>query len=125
MLIEEKVYALLSANAAVTAIVPSDRIKVPANHQNLERPYVVHFPVSHDSNYTHGGRTALKAWPFYQVSCFADEYSTARNLAVAVAEALSGNHDGCNFFVRNQTAMYDSEVNVHHIAVDFQVFETL
>lgn len=124
MLIEEKVYALLLAATPVTDIV-ADRILPPGNHQNVERPCLVHFPVSHQSNYTHDGRAGLKQWPFYQVSCFADSYLVARTLAAAVADALSGNHDGCNFFVRGQTANYDTEVLVHHVAVDFNVFESL
>jgi hypothetical protein len=124
MTIEEKVYALLSTTGAVTAIVPASRIKPPGNWQNLARPYIVHFPVALTTNYTHGGRAALNGWP-YQVSCFADSYSAARALAAAVASALQGNHDGCQFFVRGQTPLFDAEVLVHHIAIDFEVFEAL
>jgi hypothetical protein len=125
MLIEEKVFELLSASAPVTAIVPADRIKPPGDWQNIPRPMIVHFPVSHESGYTHSGRQALKSWPFYQVSCFADSYSVARALAAAVATALSGNHDGCTFFVRGQVQFFDDEVKVHQVSVDFQVFESL
>lgn len=125
MIIEEKVFSLLSVAASITALVPATRIKPPGDWQNLARPYIVHFPVALSANYTHSGRAAMNAWPFYQVSCFADSYSEARSLAAIVAAALSGNHDGCQFFVRNQTALFDSEVKVHHVAVDFEIFESL
>jgi hypothetical protein len=127
-IIEEKVHALLLAGSTVTDIV-ADRILPPGNHQNVQRPYIVHFPVSHQSTYTHGGRAGLKQWPFYQVSCFAESHSVARALAVAVEDVLSGNHDGCNFFVRGQSSNFDATVNspngVHHVAVDLKVFESL
>lgn len=122
--IEEKVQALLAADSAVTALSPTSRIKPQGNWQNLARPYIVHFPVAMTPNYTHAGRAALNGWP-YQVSCFADSYSAARALATAVQNALSGNHDGCQFFVRNQIPLYDDEVQVNHIAVDLEVYEAL
>lgn len=129
MTIEEKVQELLIASLPAygwppTVLVPADRVKPLGAWQNLDRPYVVHFPIAVETTYSHEQRERLNGWP-YQVSCFGDSYSESRGVAAAVAGILSGNHDGCQFFVRSQTTVFDPEVNVHHIVVDFEVYETL
>jgi hypothetical protein len=125
--IEEKIYSVLSGAAAVTALVPAARIKVPGGHQNLTRPYIIHFPVGVDPIYTHGGLRDLRKWDFYQVSCYADSHSSARAVAVAVRNAL-GNYRAdrvVSFWQNDRTLPYDDETRVHHIAVEFSVFESL
>lgn len=123
MTIEEEVYSLLSAGlTSVTA----DRIKPPGDWQNLARPYVVHLPVTADIQQMHSGQIPLRRWPFYQVSVFADSYSSARSVADQVISTLAGVHsDGVTFLWRNMTPIYDDEVRVVQISVDFEVFEAL
>lgn len=126
MTIEEKVYALLGANTGITALVSAAHIKPPGDWQNLPRPYIVHFPVAPDVTPLHNTpAAALKAWRSYQVSVFADKYSTARALAVAVVNALSGQHDGVTFQWIGQTCMFEPDVRVHQIALEFEVWEAL
>lgn len=126
MLIEEKVYALLSADAGVSAL--TSRIKPPGDWQNLRRPYVVHFPVAPEVIPLHDAadqKAALTVWRSYQVSCFGDSYSAARTLATAIVAALSGQHGGVTFQWTGQTSMFESDVRVFHVALDFEVWEAL
>lgn len=123
MTIEEKVQQLLLAASGVTGAV-ADRIKPRGDWQNLNRPYIVHFPVSTNPTYTHEARAQLTEWN-YQVSCYADSYSTARSLSQAVVSALSGQHGGVTMFWQDQAAQFEPNPPVHHIALDFQAFEGL
>lgn len=124
MTVEEATYAALSAAGAVTALVPASRIKVRGNWQNLAAPYIIHFPVSADPIHTHEGRAALTGWPFYQVSIFATTYSQARAIAQAVVTAL-GAVGHPKYFWRSQRALEDPNVNLQHIAVEFDISESL
>ena len=129
MVVEEKVQAVLVAATGVTALVPAARIKLPGDWQTLPRPYIVHFPVSVDSTYTHNeGLMALRDWGFYQVSCFGGSYSETKAAAVAVRAAL-GNYkgsDGTVIFWRGERFVeFDADVKVHQIALDFEIWEAL
>lgn len=64
-------------------------------------------------------------WGSYQISCFADSYSDARTLSQAVVTALDGNHDGVQFNWNDQTYMYETQPQIHQIALGFEVFEAL
>lgn len=124
MTITEYIQSLLESSSTVTALAPASRIRVPGDWQNLARPYIVHVPLPPEPIYTHSGLAKLRIWS-YQVSCFADSYGGAEELAVAVRDALTGVHDGAQIFWRNQTPQYESDTRVHHIAVDFKVAEAL
>ncbi len=123
MTIEEQTETLLTGDAGLTALVPTARIKVPGDWQDLPRPYIVHFPVSPEPTYLQESRAALTCWRNYQVSCFADLYSTARTVAAAVVSALSGQHSGVTFFWRDQRFFYESDIKVHQVVLDFEVYE--
>jgi hypothetical protein len=125
--IEEKIHSVLSGDAAVTALVPVARIKVPGGHQNLTRPYIIHFPVGVEPLYTHSGLEDLRKWDFYQVSCYGDSHSSARAVAVAVRNLLADYRADrlvC-FWQNDRTLPYDDETRVHHIALEFTIFESL
>lgn len=127
MTIEEKVYALLAAAAGVTALVPAARIRPPGNWQNLALPYVVHFPLAPDPTETHEGRQPLTGWT-YQVSCFADLYSHARAVGIAVRDALEGYHDGVHFRWTDHIHLFEPDVGtagIHQAVEQFDVFESL
>lgn len=125
MTIEEKVQAILGAAAAVTAIVPAARIKVPGSWQNLATPYVIHFPVSARPGRTHNGLNALRQWDFYQVSCFGSTYSSARALAAVVVAALDGVHDDVHLFWKNQRTVSQPELEIEQVILDFEIAEAL
>lgn len=124
MTIEEKTFAVLSAASGVTALCPAARIKPPGDNQNLVRPYIVHQPIAAEPYRISGGRAALQRW-VYQVSVFADSYSAARALSVAVVSALDGTQGEATYFWRDQDAQFEEDVRVHHIALGFEVFEAL
>jgi len=89
----------------------------------------VHGPVSVDPTQTHGGLVALRAWEFYQVSCFGAIYSDAKRIAVAVRAALAdyvSTTDGTQIYFRSERRLeYEADVRVQQIAVEFDVWETL
>lgn len=126
MTIEEAVNSLLGANAGVTALVTSDKIKNPGPWENLARPYIIHQPITVTPNYTMDGLVALKCWDSYQIDCYADSYSAVRTLALAVVVALSGLHNGITFFWRDQRIpAFESDVRVFMLSLDFEIYEAL
>jgi hypothetical protein len=127
--IEEQVFTILSSIAAVTALVPAARIKVPGNWQNLERPYIIHFPVSpapadvHDDSLIQPG-----IWDFYQISVFADTYSSGRAVADALIENFRDNlAAGVTAFFRPGSFYQgrDEQTNIEHFAMNFRIAEGL
>jgi hypothetical protein len=117
MTVEESVQAVL---VAADVSVSDDRIRLPGDWQALARPYIVHGPVAVQPVETHQGRATLTAWP-YQVSCFGDTYSQARGVATAVIAVLGASANP-KCFLNGMTPMYDDERNVHHIALDWDIW---
>jgi len=128
MNIEEKIFSVLSADAGVIGAVPIDRIRPPGNWEALDRPYIVHFPVTPQVFRTHetGSSTLLKIWR-YQVSCFAGTYSAAKALAVLVRAALDNYRTGGinSYWVGETHVPYELDVLVQHIAVEFEIADSL
>lgn len=133
----EKIQEILVASATLTALVPAARIRVPGPWQNLARPYIIHFPVSVEPTYTHQALAAGRGW-LYQVSIFADSYSTGEAAAVAVRNTLSGVHgdspltEGMTIFwepgswyVGNEISGNEAGPIVEHFAPEFRIFEGL
>lgn len=126
MTIEEEVYSLLGANAGVTALVPASKIRMEGDSQNLARPYIVHGSVTASPIYTMDGLVKLTPWDSYQISCFADAYSTAKTVAIAVVNALTGVHDSAFFkWIDMRRMPFEEDVRVHQVVVDFAVWESL
>lgn len=130
MTVEEKVQEILSAAAAVTALCPAARIRVPGAWQDMDRPYIIHFPVSVAPMRTHAeGLAALRIYDFYQVSCVADTYGAARTLAEAVIAALDGNHAGTGSPVGSaleaqfigEAVVKDPDTETEQIALNFRI----
>jgi len=125
MTAEEKIYAVLSANAGVTALVPASRIKVTGDYQNLAKPYLVHFPVAGETIQTHQGMAALRLWQNYQVSVYASDYGSARRIADAVVAALDNYRDTDTDRIALAyppvSLGFDTDLKVAHIALDFEV----
>lgn len=128
MVIEEKMQEVLTGIEALKALVPASRIKVPGNHQNLARPYIVHMPISQEPITTHEGLQPLRVWEFYQVSVFADLYSTGTAIMTVLRENLPGvASDGVHIFMRGG-GWYrgrDDDMNVEHFALDLKIAEAL
>ena len=120
MNIEEKIQAALVDSPPLLAVVPAARIRVWGDIQGEARPYIVHRAISANPQYTHSGLTPLTEW-VYQVSCFADSASKAREAAMCVVAALNGTHGGATYFWVDEQSQYEAETRVHHIAEIFRV----
>lgn len=120
----QKVYALLSAAAGVTALVPAARIKASGDWQNLGKPYIVHFPVSAEPTRTYDGLKALR-FVRHQVSIFADSEGSALAIAAAVVAALDGQTDDDVSLVALMNGPYslgyDTDLKVSHVMVEFEL----
>ncbi len=128
MAVEKKILTILSAAAAVTALCPAVRIKVPGDWQNLARPYIVHFPVSVQPQHDHTGLEALAIWDPYQVSVFADTYSGAVDLAEQVRIALDGTDAATEvtaFWSNQFVGPNDPDLTIQHIVMEFRIAESL
>ena len=130
MTIEQQVYTILAAIPAVTSLVPASRIKVPGNSQSMARPYVVHHPVSPEPiALMNNTMAAMRIWEYYQISVYADSYSSGNGIACAIRDALtSGVQTGDVVFMWQPGSWYigrDDLMNVEHFAVDFRVAEAL
>lgn len=127
MTIEEKVQAVLLAAAGVTALA-STRIAVATEAQLVTRPYIRHMPISAEPIYTYvEGVQSLKRWR-YQVSCFGDSYAATRRLADAVRASMENlrESDGTQaFWINDGPHIYEDDVRVHHIPVEFEIVEAL
>lgn len=129
MTIEEKMLAVWSADAAATALVPAARFKPPGNWQDLDRPYIIQYPIVETANHAHDNGAAvgpLRIWEYYQLSVIADSYSTAKTVAEKIRTVFNGNSDGVQFFYRGQRFVGRDDVTLtEHIAVDFRIAEAL
>jgi hypothetical protein len=117
----QKIYALLSADAGVIALVPASKIKPAGDWQNLGTPYIVHFPVSTEATRTYDGPQALR-FVRHQVSIFAGSEGSAETIAAAVVDALDGHYDADVSLIALQNLYslgYDTDLKVAHVAVDF------
>mgnify|MGYP003520125869 CR=1 FL=1 len=100
MTVEEKIYALWSADATATAIIPAARVKPwSANLQNLTIPYILHGLISEPARrrtYGEGvsGSMRIQRWQF---TVCALSTSSAQTILSKLISVLDGNHGGFNF----------------------------
>lgn len=129
MTIEEKLLSIWTASATAIALVPASRFKVSGGWQNMDRPYIIQKPIAGDQTFIHNNNAAtggLRDWQFYQISIFADSYSTGRVVAEKVRTTFSGNIDGVQFFARLPRHVgRDDAVGLEEFAVDLRIVETL
>lgn len=127
MTITEAIQARLIGNATLTALVPAARIMAPGDHQNVARPYIVHFPVSVQPIQTHTGLAALM-FRDYQVSVFAATYASGEAIANTVRDAMIGiTSNGAHIFLESGpfTLGREPETDIEHFVVTFMVASDL
>lgn len=127
MTLNDKVYAVLSADAGVTVICPASRVKPYGSQQGLTLPYIVHGGSLEDTAQTHDlGLANSKGW-HYKVSCFAANFSGAQNLAAAVIVALGSYRGGgvVSHLVGQTQMPYEADVRVQQIVLEFEIWESL
>lgn len=87
-MIEQALVDRLNATAAVTALV-SDRIGTWELPQDETMPAITLQRLSGPRDYTHDGASGLE-FPGFQLTCWAETLKSAKDVAVAVRDALSG-----------------------------------
>lgn len=100
MTVEEKIYALWSADATAAALVPAARIKpFSANLQNVTIPYIIHGLISEPARFrTHGeGVTNALRMQRWQFTVCASSTSSAQAILAKLISVLDGNRGGFNF----------------------------
>ena len=85
---EESLAALLLAHAPLTALT-AQRVHWMRAPQNVAKPYVVMQVISGIPDVTHGGPSGL-ADARVQIDCYGLTYSSAKAVARAVTQRLSG-----------------------------------
>lgn len=125
MAIAEAIYARLDGAAGLTALV-SHRIYPVQAPQAATLPYVIYREVSAERISAMGADTGMVR-PRYQVSVFASSWSSAHAVATQVRLALQrfrGTSAGVTIeeiFMQNSLELTDDEIEVKHIAMDFEI----
>ena len=81
----EDFYTRLTTYPGLTALI-SDRIWPVEAEQGVKEPYCVYEQVSGGRRYSHGGYSNLQR-PRMQVSCYADTYEMAKDIAISYVSA--------------------------------------
>lgn len=123
MTIQEKIFALWSADASAIALVPAARFKPAGAYQNLAIPYVLHFSVATTRPRTFAeGAVGGIEFSTRQFSIYAASEPSAEEIRRKLIEVFDGNKGGFNF--QFQVARFvDEEPDIPAvlIAVDFLV----
>jgi hypothetical protein len=92
-LLEEGLFALLKADAAISALVGA-RVYPRRLPDGCVVPALTYSNVGGPRDGTHGGDAGLPRQRF-QINCYADDYLTAKKVAKAVSDKLSGYRGAC------------------------------
>ena len=124
MTIEEALQAYLSSKTEITNIV-SDRIYPILLPQDSTYPALTYFKISgsvqHDVDI---------AYPWFQISSWAETYAEVKALAVVVKEVMQrykgvmGGGSGIKvpqIVFENELDLYDSETGIYHIPADYKI----
>lgn len=122
MTVEQKVFEVLSANAALAAVVPFDRIRGPGELQNIKAPYIVHFGVSPIPRYTMDGLQEMVTWETYQITIASRTYREGNDIAGLVVTALSGVHGEYRCFWKSGHYVgRNDEIGLETFALDWRI----
>lgn len=129
MHIEQALKRHMEAQGDLTALV-GERIYYVRAPQDVDTPYLVFFKVTALRPHSHEGGSGL-AYSRFQLSCFANSYYEAKQMAWALQAALQGfsgtmggaegtEIGGC--FYDNEQDNYEPEMRLYHIAVDYLIW---
>lgn len=123
MTVEEKIFALWSADATATALVPAARFKPGGIYQNLAAPYVLHWPIviTRRRTFAEGAANCIET-STRQFSIYAASITSAEEIRLKLISVFDGNKGGFNF--QFQSARFVDEqpdIPIVLIAVDFLV----
>jgi hypothetical protein len=121
-MIETSLYAVLSGNSAITAIVGTRifPLTVPEDWNLPALTYQVISSVSHPT-FSTAGEQRIRV----QIDCWADTYSDAVSLRAAVISALNGYSD-VNFTAQllNKTDYYEHEALQYRCLIEFYLWSS-
>lgn len=129
--IEEALFAHLTANAGVTALV-STRVYPVQMPQNPTLPAIVYNRISGERVQHMQGSSGL-ASPRIQFDCFAKTYAVAKAVAEALRlaiEGFSGTMGGVNgpdvnsCLLQSDSDGYEDDLEVYWVSVDYIVWHT-
>lgn len=103
---EDELRALLTASAAVTAVVPAGRINWGSHPQGAGKPYIVLTLIGGAEGLTQQGSDGLETGRA-QIDCYGQTYGAAKTAARAVTKLLHG-HRGYRFDLVQHVATRDS-----------------
>jgi len=103
---------LNNATTAGTAVYGGGRAA------SVTPPYIVFFVVSENRLYAHDGEVGLSR-PRVQVSCFADTYTGAVDLAGEVIAELESWAEVSHAMQDNEQDLYEEDTGLYHIPLDF------
>ena len=112
MNIRQKVFQKLN-----NATKAKDRVWGMKAPQDTKRPYIVFYVVSDTKHKAHDGYTGL-ARPRVQISCYAETFQQAGELAEEVTDVLSDWGEATALH-ENEIDQYDEDTGIYHIPVDF------
>lgn len=122
-MIEQDVYTQLSNHAGLTALV-GVKIYPLIAPQGAQAPFVVYQKVSRIPAYSHSGYSTYQKVRL-QISCFAETYLEAKNIAAQVVDAMEtwpdANAKVMSVFLDDETDIYDERTMLYHVPVDFIV----
>jgi hypothetical protein len=120
-MIQETLRTYLSDYAGLKALIGTRFYAVQAPHKT-DAPYCVYRTISNPPEYTHSGKDGSHAR--FQVSCFAETYKAALQVAEQVINALHAwphSDEVKSVFVNDTQDLYDDTTKMYHVPVDFTI----
>ena len=121
MTVRDEIFARLSSGSTTLAALIGTRVYRTKLPQNPTLPAVTYWKVSGNRLHDLTGPTG-QSDPRFQVSCWARTSATAEDVAEAVRVRLDGWTSTGGVQVAelvNETDLYDDEVEIYHVALDF------
>lgn len=126
MTAEERLYTLLTEDAAVNAVVAGRvyPVRMP-EAEGATLPAIVYTRISGGQVSSVRGGSGLEN-PRVQVDCWATTYAGAKGLATAVREAMDGGGaEGLKSVLLAHMDMVDDETGDYRVSMDFSVWHRL
>lgn len=119
MQIEEAVQSILTADSALVARVPADRIRTSGENIDLQQPYIVHGAARENIRAYHNGAPSLRIIE-YSVSAFASDLDDAYEISELVLSALNGTHSsGLTMVCSGRRRTYDFDARLWEAELTF------
>lgn len=121
--IEEALFAFLSTNTAIAALVKTRIFPLRMPDDQKIWPAIVYFKASGPREVAHDRGSGM-GHPRMQISCYADEYLPAKKLALAVVQALNGYSGPIDqiaqggAWVDNEIDFFEKESRLYKTVVD-------